>query len=127
MINKIKFFLAWFGAFVNRKKIAKAHAIKKAEAKKVLDEKFLKDTKTLAQEMIEMHKAVKVSNPTDYIRRMQPYFIMLKKIMNENNCDPIAAAMYAVTKKTKRSSIIWIYATAAEMLLNTPANGTKGS
>ncbi len=130
MINKIKFFIAWFGAFVNRKKIAKEHARKKAEAKKALDEKFMTSTKTLAQEMTEMHAAFKKSYPTNYVQKMQPYFIAINEYRKEFNVDPIEAAMFLVTKSTRNRDIIGYYATAAEMLNNLPTekqNGTKGS
>lgn len=116
--NPIKLFFAWVGAWINRKKLAKARAEKEAKTKASLDKKFLTDTKTLAQEMTNMHAAFKKQYPTNYVKKMQPYFIMLDEYMKTYKVDPIGAALMLVKTKTRNRDIIGIYATSAEMFLN---------
>lgn len=108
-----------------RKKAKREKEEAKKKAAEVIEQNFANSAKDLAVEMARMHMAVKKSNPTDYIKKMQPYFVALSEYMKENKCGPIEAAMFFVTPKTKKANIIWWYATAAEILKNT--NGTKSS
>lgn len=72
--NSVKIFFAAIGAWINRKKIAKAKAEAEAKAKQQIEKKFLTQTKDLAQEFTNMNKAFKKQYPTNYIKKMEPYF-----------------------------------------------------
>lgn len=110
-----------------KKKVKREKEAAQKAATAIVEKQFANSAKDLAQEMVQMHKAVRISNPTNYVRKMQPYFIALSEYMKEKNCDPIEAAMFFVTPKTKKAQIIWWYATAAEIMNNLKPDHVKGS
>ena len=124
MKENFKLFVQLLYVILFNKKVKRERKEAEAKAQKIIDDKFLLSTKDLAIEFAQMHKACKNSNPTNYIQNMQPYFVMINNEMKQKNCDPIEAAMSLVKPKTNKSTVIWIYGTAAEMINNLP-NGAK--
>lgn len=84
--------------------------------KKIRDSLF-----TQAKKLEEYHKQIKTMHPTDYIKRMQPYFNAIIGYKKKNKIKNTIEAAIELCQGTKTDAIkVWLLATAVEMIKNQP-------
>lgn len=86
------------------------------------EEKKLRDsTYVQAKKLEEYHKQIKTMHPTDYIKRMQPYFNAIIGYKKKNKIKNTMEAAIELCGQTKTDAIkVWLLATAVEMIKNQP-------